>query len=132
DLSWWEGGKTGVVEGEPQGDGRRWAQATTAAAETLLEAMRPGACIKDLQALARTTYRKAGVPDPERALIFFHGLGLSHMELELMTAGGETRGGDWVFGGGLVAPGALLSPGGRVDRSGVRVACQGTAGRGRP
>jgi hypothetical protein len=57
--------------------------------------MKPGARIADLQVLARATYRKAGVPDPDSALIFFHGLGLSHMELELMTADGKARGGNW-------------------------------------
>jgi len=132
DLYCWDGGKTWVVEGEPQGDGRRWAQATTAAAETLLEAMRPGARIKDLQALARTTYRKAGVPDPERALIFFHGLGLSHMELELMTADGQTRGGDWVLEEGMVAPVHLLYPGGQFDRSWCEEVVEVTSAGGKP
>src|SRR4029453_9499789 len=68
---------------EPEGDARRWAKATSAVAETLITAMKPGARIKELQALARATYQKAGVPDPDRTIVFFHGLGLSHMELEL-------------------------------------------------
>ena len=100
DLYCWDGGKTWIVDGEPEGDARRWAKATTAVAETLVAAMKPGARIVDLQALARATYRKAGVPDPDSALIFFHGLGLSHMELELMTADGKAHGGNWVAGGG--------------------------------
>jgi Xaa-Pro aminopeptidase len=117
DLYCWDGGKTWVVDGEPQGDARRWARATSAVAETLLGAMKPGARIKDLQALARATYRKAGVPDPDRAVIFFHGLGLSHMELELMTSDGKVQGGDWVLEEGMVAPIHLLYPGGQFDRS---------------
>ena len=100
DLYCWDGGKTWIVDAEPEGDARRWAKATTAVAETLVAAMKPGARIVDLQALARATYRKAGVPDPDSALIFFHGLGLSHMELELMTADGKAHGGNWVAGGG--------------------------------
>src|SRR5262245_33092322 len=117
DLYCWDGGKTWVVDGEPEGDARRWAKATSAVAETLMTAMKPGARIKELQALARATYRKAGVPDPNRAIVFFHGLGLSHMELELMTSDGQVKGGDWVLEEGMVAPIHLLYPGGQFDRS---------------
>jgi Xaa-Pro dipeptidase len=117
DLYCWDGGKTWVVDGEPEGDGKRWANATSAVAETLLATMKPGARIRELQALARATYRKAGVPDPDRAIVFFHGLGLSHMELELMTADGTVQGGDWVLEEGMVAPIHLLYPGGQFDRS---------------
>ena len=117
DLYCWDGGKTWVVDAEPEGDAKRWAKATTAVAETLVAAMKPGARIADLQALARATYRKAGVPDPDRALIFFHGLGLSHMELELMTADGKAHGGNWLLEEGMVAPIHLLYPGGQFDRS---------------
>ena len=116
DLYCWDGGKTWVVDGEPQGDARRWAKATSAVAETLISAMKPGACVSQLQALARRAYRQAGVPDPDRAVIFFHGLGLSHMELELMTADGKPTG-DWVLEEGMVAPIHLLYPGGEHDRS---------------
>ena len=117
DLYCWDGGKTWVVDGEPTGDAKRWARATSAVAETLIAAMKPGAKIIDLQALARSTYRKAGVPDPDRALIFFHGLGLSHMELELMTSDGKAHGGNWTLEEGMVAPVHLLYPGGQFDRS---------------
>lgn len=85
----WDGGKTWVVDGEPEGDGKKWASATAAVWQTPISAMKLGAKIKDLQVLARETYRKGGVPDPDRALIFFHGLGLSHI-LE-MAKGPATR-----------------------------------------
>ncbi len=117
DMYCWDGGKTWVVDGEPEGDGKRWAAATNAVWETLVRAMKPGAKIKELQALARATYRKAGVPDPDRALIFFHGLGLSHMELELMTADGQVPGGNWTLEEGMVAPVHLLYPGSEHNRS---------------
>lgn len=117
DLYCWDGGKTWVVDAEPEGNAKRWANATTAVAETLVAAMKPGARIGDLQARARATYRKAGVPDPDSALIFFHGLGLSHMELELMTADGKAHGGNWSLEEGMVAPFHLLYPGGQFDRS---------------
>ena len=117
DLYCWDGGKTWIVDGEPEGDAKRWAKATSSVAETLIAAMKPGARIKELQALARATYRKAGVPDPERAVVFFHGLGLSHMELELVTTDGVVQGGDWVLEEGMVVPIHLLYPGGQFDRS---------------
>jgi Xaa-Pro dipeptidase len=117
DLYCWDGGKTWIVDGEAEGDARRWAKATSAVAETLIAAMKPGMRIKALQALARATYRKAGVPDADRAVVFFHGLGLSHMELELMTSDGTAQSGDWVLEEGMVAPIHLLYPGGQFDRS---------------
>jgi len=43
DLYCWDGGKTWVVDGEPEGDAKRWGKATSAVAETLLAAMKPGA-----------------------------------------------------------------------------------------
>jgi Xaa-Pro aminopeptidase len=131
DLYCWDGGKTWVVDGEPQGDARRWAKATSAVAETLISAMKPGARISQLQALARATYRQAGVPDPDSAVIFFHGLGLSHMELELMTADGKPTG-DWVLEEGMVAPIHLLYPGGEHDRSWCEEVVEITSGGGRP
>jgi Xaa-Pro aminopeptidase len=131
DLYCWDGGKTWVVDGEPQGEARRWAKATSAVAETLIAAMRPGARISELQALARRTYRQAGVPDPNSAVIFFHGLGLSHMELELMTADGRPTG-DWVLEEGMVAPIHLLYPGGEHDRSWCEEVVEITSDGGRP
>jgi len=132
DLYCWDGGKTWVVDGEPTGEARRWSTATAAVWETLIKAMKPGAKIKDLQALARDTYRKAGVPDPDSALIFFHGLGLSHMELELMTADGETPGGNWTLEEGMVAPIHLLYPGSQFDRSWCEEVIEIRADGGKP
>ena len=132
DMYCWDGGKTWVVGGEPEGEGKNWAQATNAVWETLMSAMKPGAKIKDLQALARDTYRKAGVPDPDRALIFFHGLGLSHMELELMTAAREKPGGNWTLEEGMVAPIHLLYPGSEHNRSWCEEVVEIRADGGKP
>jgi len=132
DLYCWDGGKTWIVGDEPQGDAKRWAKATTAVAETLVAAMKPGAKIRDLQALARATYRKAGVPDPDRALVFFHGLGLSHMELELLTADRRPHGANWTLEEGMVAPIHLLYPGGEHDRSWCEEVVEIRADGGRP
>lgn len=115
DLYCWDGGKTWVVDGEPAGAAKGYAQATAAVAGDLLDAMRPGVRVSRLQARARETYRKAGVPDPAAAVIFFHGLGLSHMDIEQTTADGRPNG-DWSLEAGMVAPMHLLYPGGERER----------------
>jgi Xaa-Pro aminopeptidase len=77
--------------------------------------MRPGARISELQRKGREIYRREGVPDPAAAVIFFHGLGLSHMDLEQTTADGKPNG-DWMLEDGMVVPVHLLYPGGEHER----------------
>ena len=55
------------------------------------------------------------MPDPAAAVIFFHGLGLSHMDIEQRTTDGKPNG-DWVLEGGMVVPVHLLYPGGEHER----------------
>ncbi|MGH6895418.1 MAG: M24 family metallopeptidase [Geminicoccaceae bacterium] len=131
DLYCWDGGKTWVVEGEPEGGARRFAKATEAVAEVLLDAMRPGVRVSELQARARAVYRKEGVPDPAAAVIFFHGLGLSHMDIEQTTADG-TPNTDWMLEDGMVAPVHLLYPGGEHERIWVEEVVAITPAGGRP
>jgi Xaa-Pro dipeptidase len=131
DLYCWDGGKTWVVEGEPEGAAKRFADATGRVAEALLSAMRPGARISELQRKGREIYRREGVPDPDAAVIFFHGLGLSHMDLEQTTADGKPNG-DWMLEEGMVVPVHLLYPGGEHERFWLEeVVAIGKAG-GRP
>lgn len=111
----WDGGKTWVVGGEPEGKARLFAKATSEVAADLLDAMRPGAKVSELQARARSVYRRAGAPDPDSAVIFFHGLGLSHMDLELATADGAPNV-DWTIEDGMVVPFHLMYPGGEHER----------------
>ncbi|MEM7024463.1 MAG: M24 family metallopeptidase [Pseudomonadota bacterium] len=115
DLYCWDGGKTWVVEGEPEGGAKLFAKATAAVCDDLLEAMRPGVRISQLQARARDVYRKEGVPDPASAVIFFHGLGLSHMDIEQTKADGKPNT-DWTIEEGMVVPFHLLYPGGEHER----------------
>ena len=131
DLYCWDGGKTWVVEGEPDGGAKQFAKATAEVAEALLEAMRPGVRVSQLQARAREVYRKAGVPDPASAVIFFHGLGLSHMDLEQTTADGRPNT-DWVLEDGMVAPVHLLYPGGEHERMWLEEVIAVTEDGGRP
>jgi Xaa-Pro aminopeptidase len=110
DLYCWDGGKTWVVGGEPQGEGKRNLRATAQVAEQLVAEMKPGSRPSVLQGKGRELYRKAGVADAEAAVIFFHGLGLSHWELEDRTA-------DWRFEAGMVVPLHVVHPGGETSRA---------------
>jgi Xaa-Pro aminopeptidase len=131
DLYCWDGGKTWVAEGEPKGGAKPFAKATAQVGEALLAAMRPGARISQLQALAREVYRRAGVPDPDSAVIFFHGLGLSHMDIEQTLADGRPNG-DWVLEENMVAPVHLLYPGGEHERIWLEEVVHVTRDGGRP
>ena len=110
DLYCWDGGKTWVVGGEPQGEGRRNLRATAQVAEQLVAEMKPGTRPSQLQGRGREVYRKAGVADADAAIIFFHGLGLSHMDVEQGTA-------DWRFEAGMVVPLHMVYPGGESSRA---------------
>ena len=110
DLYCWDGGKTWVVGGEPQGEGKRNLRATAQVSEQLVAEMKPGRRPSELQAKGRELYRKAGVADAGAAVIFFHGLGLSHWELEDRTA-------DWRFEAGMVVPLHVVVPGGETERA---------------
>lgn len=131
DLYCWDGGKTWVAGGAPEGAGKRNADATERVAGELLAAMRPGARISGLQALSREVYRKAGLPNPSAAVIFFHGLGLSHMDIEQRTAEGRANG-DWALEEGMVVPIHLLVPGGERERYWLEEVAVVTASGGRP
>jgi len=131
DLYCWDGGKTWVVEGEPEGGAKQFSKATVAVAAALLDAMRPGTRVSELQARARDVYRKEGVPEPASAVIFFHGLGLSHTDIEQTTADGKPNG-DWMLEEGMVAPVHLLYPGGEHERMWLEEVVAVTKDGGRP
>jgi Xaa-Pro dipeptidase len=110
DLYCWDGGKTWVVGDEPQGEGKRNLRATAQVAEQLISEMKPGKRPSELQARGRELYRKAGVADPESAVIFFHGIGLSHWDIDSATH-------DWPFEAGMVVPLHVVYPGGERARA---------------
>ena len=111
----WDGGKTWVVGGEPTGAAKSVGNATAEVAQAVITAMRPGVRISELQACGREVFRKCGVASPDSALIFFHGLGLSHMDLEQVKADGQQNV-DWVLEAGMIVPLHVLYPGGERDR----------------
>ncbi|HZO00090.1 MAG TPA: M24 family metallopeptidase [Burkholderiales bacterium] len=110
DLYCWDGGKTWVVGGEASAEGRRNLHATAQVAEALVAEMKPGARPSELQARGRGLYRKAGVGDADAAVIFFHGLGLSHWDIDGASA-------DWPFEAGMVVPLHMVLPGGESSRA---------------
>ena len=131
DLYCWDGGKTWVVGGQPEGPAKAAADATRKVTETLLEAMRPGARISELQTAGRAAFAKAGMTDPDNAIVFFRGLGLSHMDLEVRLADG-TPNRDWCLEEDMVVPLHLLYPGGANDRIWLEDVVHVTKDGGRP
>lgn len=73
DLYCWDGHKTWVIDGEAVGDAKQYVNATSAAATAVMEAMRPGIKISELQRLGHAVYRKSGVAGADDVLIFFNG-----------------------------------------------------------
>jgi Xaa-Pro aminopeptidase len=118
DLYCWDGGKTWIVDAEPRGDAITIAQATANAAQAVCEAMRPGMRVSQLQAIGREAFRSSGVANADQAIIFFHGLGLSHMDLEQFNARGEANV-DWALEADMVVPLHVLYPGGEQQRTWV-------------
>jgi Xaa-Pro aminopeptidase len=74
--------------------------------ETLQETMRPGARLSQLQAAARQALRTAGLANADEAFIFFHGLGLEHIDMEVTDSHQ-----DWALEDGMVVSAHLQVPG---------------------
>ena len=106
----WDGGKTWVVDDRPHGLAQQIASATATAMAEVQNAMRPGTRISELQAAGRRAFRSAGIADADQAFIFFHGLGLEHIDMEV-TASRQ----DWSVEDGMVVSAHLQVPG--DDRS---------------
>jgi Xaa-Pro dipeptidase len=102
----WDGGKTWVVNDSPGGSARVIADATAAAMDALQEAMRPGARLSQLQASARRAFHAASLPAADDAFIFFHGLGLEHIDMEVTDSHQ-----DWALEAGMVVSAHLQVPG---------------------
>src|SRR5919198_6175325 len=125
----WDGGKTWVVDDEPHGDARTIASATACAMAALQDAMRPGARLSQLQASGRRAFRQAGLAEPsaERAFIFFHGLGLEHIDMEITNSHQ-----DWSVEDGMVVSAHLQVPGDDRHRSWLEEIFLVTPGGGEP
>lgn len=130
DLYCWDGGKTWVVGegGSPsKDDAKQAATATETAAQAVLEGLRPGRRVSELQTLGREAARKKVGNAADSLLIFFHGLGLSHMELEQAQAAS-----DWTLEDNMVVPVHVLSPGDEHSRWWVEEVARVTPSGGEP
>ena len=115
DLYCWDGGKTWVVDGELKRERVKHGRAIEEVASALAAAMRPGVRISELQSLGRKIFVKSGILNANAAIIFFHGLGLSHMDIETFNADG-TSNYDWALEENMIVPLHLLYPGGSEER----------------
>jgi Xaa-Pro aminopeptidase len=123
----WDGGKTWVVDGEPQGAAREIAAATAAAMDEIQDAARPGATISQLQARGRQVLRRCGLASADQAFIFFHGLGLEHIDMEVPASRH-----DWGLDEGMVVSAHLQVPGDDRHRSWLEEIFLVTQGGGEP
>ena len=64
-------------------------------------------------------------------MIFFHGLGLSHMDIPIQRADGSANG-DWTLEQNMVVPMHLLCPGGATERWWLEEVVHVTPSGGRP
>ena len=108
----WDGGKTWVVDDQPRGLPRQIAAATSAAMVEIQNATRPGAKISELQVRGRQALRRAGLSNADQAFIFFHGLGLEHIDMEVPASRH-----DWCLEEGMVISAHLQVPGDDRHRS---------------
>jgi Xaa-Pro dipeptidase len=108
----WDGGKTWIVDDRPRGLPGRIAAATAAAMREIQDAARPGASISDLQRRGREALRQGGLANADQAFIFFHGLGLEHIDMEVPASRH-----DWGLEEGMVVSAHVQIPGDDRHRS---------------
>ncbi|MBV9897984.1 MAG: M24 family metallopeptidase [Chloroflexi bacterium] len=102
----WDGGKTWVVDDDPLADARPVVDGVANGMRSIEEALRPGARLSQLQAGARRALRQSGVTCADDAFIFFHGLGLEHIDMEVVESHQ-----DWAVEDGMVVSAHLQVPG---------------------
>jgi Xaa-Pro aminopeptidase len=93
----------------------------------LQEAMKPGARLSELQASGRRAFRQAGLPNADDAFIFFHGLGLEHIDMEVTESHQ-----DWALDDGMVVSAHLQVPGDDHHRGWLEEIFLVTPGGGEP
>lgn len=116
DLYCWDGGKTWIVDGQPEDTKTPAAAGTKNAMMAIHEALKPGTRVSDLVATGRAAYAKSGTADPDACILFLHGLGLSHLDQEI---GEEVEGsatGDFILAENMAVAIHLLVPGGAQHR----------------
>lgn len=112
----WDGGKTWVPDGGEDRDATRIGTAFADAQAEMEAAMAPGAKISELQGVGRSVLRRHGIGRADEVLIFFHGLGLEHGEIELPLGGGDEKLADWSLTEGMLISTHLHLGGSPTDR----------------
>ncbi|MEM7250115.1 MAG: M24 family metallopeptidase [Pseudomonadota bacterium] len=115
-LYCWDGGKTWVVDRQLDARSQRVAQATADAMVEIEAAMRPGVRVSELQAIGRNVYRRSNVGGADDVIIFFHGLGLSHLDQAMGETAEGSATGDWMMEQDMVVATHLLYPGSDTSR----------------
>ena len=110
----WDGGKTWMVEDEPSGMSGRIAGATAQTMSEIQQLMRPGVRIGEIQEKSQRTFQQMGVPQSASVLTYFHGMGLSHTDVEALAIDGADP--NWALGEGMVVAAHLLCPGDEKER----------------
>jgi Xaa-Pro dipeptidase len=97
-----DGGKTWRVgEPSPSGGARKRLERCAEAFRAMNDACQPGVRPRDIQPIVRQILKKHGIAEADGALIFFHSLGMSHVDIDLELWGSTV---DWrMQQGGVVA-----------------------------
>lgn len=106
----WDGGKTWVVDDEPSRRAKRRWSSMTACLAAINERARPGVRITELVQAGRQALRRTGVSD-DGALIYFHGMGLDHIDMDLAAAMK-----DWTVEKDSMLSTHIYVPGGPAER----------------
>ena len=109
----WDGGNTWYVADDIPVASRTVAEAAGNGMIAAFENMKPGLRVSQMQAVVREALAKTGINRPDDVLVFFHGVGLDHNELET-PAGSEMdaqRRYDWVLESGMVVAAHIAFPG---------------------
>ena len=88
----WDAGKTWTIESARTGLAALVERAGIEAMHAVNSAVRPGVELRELQAIGLRVFEQMRVPDARRTSIFFHGLGLEHSDVEMLSAAGRP---DW-------------------------------------
>ena len=123
----WDGGKTWVVDDEPRGLARR-DRRRDRRRHGRGPAGRPARGADQRAAgEGRRALRQAGLANADHAFIFFHGLGLEHIDMEITSSRQ-----DWRLEEGMVVSGPRPGPGDDRHRSWLEEIFLVTAGGGDP
>jgi len=88
----WDSGKTWIIESERTGAAALVERAAIESMQRMRDALKPGMPLGQLQEVGLGVFRQLGAPEPDRASVFFHGLGLEHSDVEVLSAAGRP---DW-------------------------------------